>query len=436
MTTSWRFLVPTSAVVALAACTSRGPLEEERGLVLSVGALELSGVADACYTVRVENQQGDLVAERTAVCADRYGDGVGGLSWVGPCDASTSGLPDGDTVNDNRVTLILEDLFRGDLGTNPVARDSYVNPCGVEGGNFDGFGPCQQSVECRENTDTPVRFDLTVLRRANQGFFDVAVNFDDVFCSAKLDCISDPPGLVFDPVSGERIASFVLGFACTSGSEGGTAQPSWMYLSNPVLSCEGLPPMTLELTSVTQDGNQAGVGAVVRWMHMTGEEAVGGGAFDKCYWNLAGGLDMGALAGKDCTLTAQGTAASVMWGDNRPPGNEVHPVIRWSVPVLVDGALCGNHGLDQGGGVATSYVGQATGSTLAEAFDARRRCGPEPEVPSGFACSDSSRLVATTVDGEPGVEVRVGTQSATFRLPEGEGWQLEGCCMSDCCPVR
>lgn len=428
-------------VFGLVGCIAREPVDGEsggRGLSVAVAALELEGVADACYTVRVHNQQGDPVIERTGVCADRFGDGVGGLSWVGPCDASTTGLPLGDTVNDNRVTLVLEDLFRGNGATNAVPRADYVNPCGEAGGNFDGFGPCVQDVACRPNADSPVSFDLTILRRANQGFFDVAVNFDDVFCSAKLDCIGDPPGLVFHPVSGERIASFVLGFACTSGSADGVAQPSWMYLSSPVLSCEGLAPMVLDLEAVSADGNQPGSGALVRWMHMTGQEQVGGGAFDKCYWNLAGGLDMVALAGKDCTLTARGTAASESWVGLGPPDGQVHPVIEWSVPVLVEGGLCSNHGLDEGGGVTTSYVGAATGTTLATPFDVSRRCGPEPEGPTGFQCGELSgpRLAPTSVDGEPGVEVRVGNETATFRLPEGEGWELEGCCLADCCQMR
>lgn len=421
-----------ASLCACAADTRRA--ETPRGLALSVAPLSLTGVANACYRVKVENQLGDLVAEVTGVCADRYGDGAGGLTWIGPCDASTTGLPEGDTVNDNRVTLALEDLFGGD-GTALIPRADYVNPCGVPGGNDDGFGPCVQTVACRENQDTPVRFDLTILRRANQGFFDIAVDFDDVFCSAKLDCIGDPPGLVFDPVSGERIASFVLGFACTSGSKGGAPEPTWMYLTSPVLTCNGLAPMTLPLDAVTRDGNQPGVGAVARWMHMTGKESLA--QYDKCYWNIAGGLDMVALAGRTCTLTATGTASSKKWDDNTPPAGEVHPVITWTVPVLTGGALCENHGLDDGGGVRTGYVGQAIGNTGA-AFTMRRACGPEvvePPAP-GFACGGAdSRLLPATLDGDvAGVEVRSGGLTASFPLPAG-GWALEGCCQSSCCQV-
>jgi len=40
-----------------------------------------------------------------------------------------------------------------------------------------------------------------VVRAANQGFFDVAVSFDDIFCAAKFDCENadhTPLELLFD----------------------------------------------------------------------------------------------------------------------------------------------------------------------------------------------------------------------------------------------
>ncbi len=60
------------------------------------------------------------------------------------------------------------------------------------------------------------------MRDANQGFFDVAINFEDVFCSAKLDCTYDndgnvPINLLFDPVTGERRQTAVVALACTQG---------------------------------------------------------------------------------------------------------------------------------------------------------------------------------------------------------------------------
>ena len=51
----------------------------------------------------------------------RFGDGVGALSYVGPCDA--------DVARDNSVTLELLDLMRGATPA-PINDDTYQNPCG------------------------------------------------------------------------------------------------------------------------------------------------------------------------------------------------------------------------------------------------------------------------------------------------------------------
>ena len=67
-------------------------------------------------------------------------------------------------------------------------------------------GPLVKTFPCTPNADTPVDFDVTVMRQANQGFFDVAVSFDAIFCAAKLDCCDvagDPGG---DPDACDRPA--------------------------------------------------------------------------------------------------------------------------------------------------------------------------------------------------------------------------------------
>ncbi|MCC6621564.1 MAG: hypothetical protein IT385_09945 [Deltaproteobacteria bacterium] len=435
-------------IVGWAACSERGPATraiDGPAVAIRVAPLDLVAAHNACYGITVTSQTGDVVWSESGVCADRFGVG-GGIAYVGPCDADMSDLPAGDLVNDNVVTLVLEAVYDapGTSAGDLIDEDDYTNPCGVAGTNWDGFGPCTKVVPCRANADVEVAFDLTIMRRAQQGFFDLAVTFDDIFCSAKLDCIGDPPGLVFDPESGERIASFVLGFACTSGTGPGGAQPTWLYMSDVTLTCEGLPPMTLELSAVTDDGNQGPAGAgVPQWMHMTGEEALGGDDYQKCYWNLAGGLDMTVLAGKDCTLTAAGTAADAAWPGNVPPAGEVRPAITWSVPVLVDGALCDNHALDAtGSGVRTRYVGDAVASGGADApppFVRARRCGAPP---TEVTCQGASDVVmapaTTTVEGEdvPALAVTFGGSTTVFALPEDDAFTIEGCCQTDCCTIR
>jgi hypothetical protein len=194
-------------------------------LALEVAPLDLPGVRDACYTVSVHNvaktaiAPSALVWTRADICASRYGN-AGSMTYVGTCDAS----PDGRI---NTVSLTLQGLcttpgcnVANDEDPNRIAPDTYQNPCPAT-------APCQLERPCRENADTLVVFDLTVMRDANQGFFDVAVNFEDIFCSAKLDCV---PELLHRP-GGERDLTAVLAFACTSGAD------TCLYVNNPTLTC-------------------------------------------------------------------------------------------------------------------------------------------------------------------------------------------------------
>jgi len=123
------------------------------------------------------------------VCSGQFGDGRGGISYVGPCDAQARN-------DQNVVEIELVDLYTGDPAV-ALASDEYRNPCPV------GGGQCKLSVACEENADAAVVSNLTVMRDAIQCFFDIAVNFEGIFCSAKVDCLAEP--LVFDPMrSGAR----------------------------------------------------------------------------------------------------------------------------------------------------------------------------------------------------------------------------------------
>ena len=117
------------------------------------------------------------------------------------------------------ATRALDDLSL-DFPDGPLFGLAFMDP-----------GPLVKTFPCTPNADTPVDFDVTVMRQANQGFFDVAVSFDAIFCAAKLDCCDvagDPGG---DPDAcdrpaediellfrgGERATTIVLGLVCTAG---------------------------------------------------------------------------------------------------------------------------------------------------------------------------------------------------------------------------
>jgi hypothetical protein len=220
----------TTVGTGCAELADHGPGER---LVISVAPIDLPGLTDACYSLAVLNadpgvaafgepaaslvwQQADLAAG--ALCSTNYGNGAGGdISFVGTCDASS---------NLNWVQLSLDTLStaNGQLVEGQGTGDGFQNPC-------PDSAPCVVAADCNANEDTPVTFNVTILRSANQGFFDVAVNFEDIFCSAKLDCVD----ALLHNDDGDRAETAVMAFACTSGQ----GEATWMYMSDITISCTG-----------------------------------------------------------------------------------------------------------------------------------------------------------------------------------------------------
>ncbi|MCB9734902.1 MAG: hypothetical protein H6745_20130 [Deltaproteobacteria bacterium] len=177
---------------------------------LNIAALTLNGVADAVWDIKVENEAGETVFT-TRISSNQYGDGKGSASYVGTCDAQTNGgttgtnfdpgFVDGSSAGDdtkcyNKITVDIRGIYsgaaalRGFEGYGDGVRSRRV-PDGRARSrslDFQNPGPLTQVKECKENGDTFVQFDVALMRPAQQGFFDIAVNFNDIFCSAKFDC--------------------------------------------------------------------------------------------------------------------------------------------------------------------------------------------------------------------------------------------------------
>ena len=194
------------------------PRGSDTNLALTGAPLRLDGIGMACYDAIVTNGLGQTVWARGVpatpwptdtgtLCSDRFGNAGGGdIAYVGPCDA---------TEPNHNVTVFIDSLWSSDPVSVPLT--DWVNPCPYAATGTSG---CTLAFTCVENTDVSVIFNLVVMREANQGFFDVAVNFDDVFCSAKLDCSYDAMGqnainLLFH--NGERAQTAVAALACTAG---------------------------------------------------------------------------------------------------------------------------------------------------------------------------------------------------------------------------
>jgi len=229
----------------IAACAEGAPESGSVGkqLDIRVAPLSLPGVVDACYGLEVLNEALSPVWSQPSVCADRYGDLKSDITYIGTCDASD---PNDDGISEATVVLTIAGLYGPDMAldvdTDPDLLTDYRNPCAAPYSP----GGCRIKTRCRENADVLVEFNLTVMRDANQGFFDIAVNFEDIFCSAKVDCTypatstspERPIELVFDPATGKRVRTIVWAFACTDGDPGGpTASSTHLYMDDVVLRC-------------------------------------------------------------------------------------------------------------------------------------------------------------------------------------------------------
>ncbi len=410
-------LVLLGLPLLLSACGARpvGEASPSR-LTVSVLPLDLPGIDDANYALTVKNGANEVVWSREA-SSNTYGDGAGSLTFVGACDADS---------NPNKVELLLTSLT-DTSGVTLVHPADFFNPTLDDAGNPD---PLVLEVECKENEDVRVTFDVTVMRSANQGFFDIGVTFSDIFCSAKLDCLD-----AFLHDGGVRKETLVVAFACTSGQSvgGATPSPTFMYYSDVTLACTGGEAGTTFEQTLTPIGASAGnqgeeLPALFQWAQYYGEEELAG--MNKCYWNLALGLDMAKVGVSDCTLTAYGTASDKAFTGNKVPADAVYPVIKWEVPFTVDGNLCEENKLNEpGSGVQTVYA--KPGVPVSE-FVAAYECGasPTPLIEIKSVACGTDRGVEAFPDGTIKVSFD-GSSSAPMALPSG--WTVENSCCSEAC---
>ena len=347
------------SAMTFAGCIAEGPSPPSGALAIAVAPLRLDGVSDATYAITVKNHGGAVVWTRTLDSVG-FGDGSGSLSYVGTCDASD---------NPNTVELVVANLEAG--GVSLVSGVDWMNPAPAG-------DPLVREATCVANGDVAVTFDLTLARAAQQGFFDVAVGFEDVFCSAKLDCQKRVGGdlvdleLLANPLTGARDLTAVLAFACTAGP----GQDTVLHMNPVSISCTagGLgavvdpsggpgnlnPAFDAPLPNTTQLLFQA---ATYR-----GDEQLGNN--HKAYWNVALGLNRDALAlGGSCRLGAAATVSDGPFTGGYSPEGTRWPYVSWDVPLFEAGALaCGQHEVGGADGVAVVY-GEATGIAFAASFD-------------------------------------------------------------------
>jgi len=359
-----------AAAAFASACVGVGP-ESSAGdpdgpsVAIDIAALNLQGVGDVVWDIAVENgaTPPQTVWQRR-IASSGYGDGGGSASYVGPCDAD----PTGD-VSDNTVKVWVVGIYSAPVttvGTFAAGGAGGVVGAPVSFQNPTADAPLSQTVTCAPNTDVPVRFDVSLMRPAQQGFFDIAVGFNDLFCSAKLDCCDDTdgtPGCATDGSEdiallftdgGSRGSTMVLGFACTAGAD---ADVTTELYFNPIeLDCTSPSDFGTGFTAdIAIDpsgalGNQCAAGAVgagqcaavqgatadtylyqVGVYRGTEQLTSGGQPARKAYWNVALGVKRPAIT--SCWLRTSATADDA---DGTPAidggtiaAGTVYPVIQW-----------------------------------------------------------------------------------------------------------
>jgi len=408
-----------ASVAACSDASAPKPGLEGPAVAIEIAALSLQGAGDVVWDLEVVNGRTPTpdVVWRQRITASRYGDGVGSTSYVGPCDASAG-------VNQNTVRLWVVGVYDADVSAANAGAFAAGATTGVVGTalpfqNPTTAGPLTRTVTCSPNADARVTFDVTLMRPAEQGFFDIAVNFDDLFCAAKYDCCYDAAGdgcagdgsedidLLFD-ASGQRQRTHILGFACTAGVTSGVVTE--LFMDDLVLDCDVsssgatfAPDVTLD-PNATHEGNQcvpgangmsacaavseaAGVDAdtyLYQFAVYRGDELLpnaGGGNAHIAYWNLALGVK-GPIAG--CTLRTRATADdSADLGDQVNQGviadGKVYPFVTFNVPL----GTCGSEPLtfgDPSAPVGAGYTGTTTTNAPFGYFYT-------PEVRQGAVCS-------------------------------------------------
>lgn len=387
-----------------AAC-GQSPASAPTGrLAIATAPLHLTSIVDAEYDLAVYNGLGALVWKRDGLRSRAFGDGRGALSYVGPCDASPG-------ASSNRVELSLVAIWDG---PDRVPASAWSNPTDA--------GPLVRTVECVENADVAVTFDLTIVRAAGQGFFDIGVTFSDIFCSAKVDC---KDAFLHDGL-GARAPTVLMTFACTSGR----GAPTWLHYSDVALKCGDTTTWLDPSVGPGQVGGHPPT--LFQVATYRGQEAFED--LDKCYWNMALGLNLGASA-RGCSLVAYATASDADFdATGATPEGTVYPYIAFEVP-LTDpdsGAfVCAQHPL--GGTPAGVSIGYT--DTLGTRFTHAWQCSDTAAIePRGITCDGlavGTNEPATFTQSPGGVTFAVdGRASPLVKLPPNR--RLAGCCANPC----
>jgi hypothetical protein len=211
-------------------------------------------------------------------------------------------------------------------------------------------------------------------------------------------------------------------------------------------------PVIIPASGATPGQHGAIAGGVYQWAAYQGDEQLtsNGEPLEKCYWNRAVGLDMDALAGRNCTLSGVATASETpLTAATLTAPGVTYPIVSWSVQVhSAGGALCEPNPLNGEvspgvpSGVQTQYVDinsdpRIIASLLPPAANTFACGAPDPLLCAGVGPTDPNSgdradVTVTTIDDDS-FTVSTNGQTATVDLPAGFTLPANGGCVLDAC---
>jgi len=374
-------------------------------LSVDVAALNLQGVGDVVWDIEVVNgATTPQVVWQRRVSSSGYGDGAGSASYIGTCDADPA-------ARNNVVKVWVVGVYSAQvsaLGTFSSGAAGGVSGSATPFQNPTETAPLTQTVECLENADVAVQFDVALMRPAQQGFFDVAVNFNNIFCSAKFDCCDDANTndtcdagedieLLFTAGSG-RDRTMVLGLACTGGID--ATDDTTLYMDPLAFDCtspaSGFSADFTVSPAGAATGNQCVAGTLTGCAAVSdpaqastylyqvavyrGQEQLLNGATSahKAYWNVALGVtdQIGSCwLRTNATAASAGATSSGFSGGVIAPGS-VYPYVQWDVNL----GTCASEPLtfDGTGMVRTAYTETTDDDPTAFGYSYAANLAPQP----------------------------------------------------------